>query len=184
MPVLTNDTETTSISSDSTTDAIDPISIDPNAVTSPTILTSLLTSPTPGTTSEQGCDCKDLVDTNDEGNCKGSINDHFGKVICYVEQPTSCSDARDSVEYAGEKYSALACTNGDDDDDDDYDDDDDDDDDEDSDGDGLPDDEATSISSDSTTDPIVVTSTITLTSLPEAPTPGTTTEQGCDCKDL
>ena len=52
------------------------------------------------------------MDPNDEGNCKGSINKHFGKVICYVEQPTSCSDARDSVEYAGEKYSALACTNG------------------------------------------------------------------------
>ena len=52
--VLTNDTETTSISSDSTTDAIDPISIDPNAVTSPTILTSLLTSPTPSTNTEQG----------------------------------------------------------------------------------------------------------------------------------
>ena len=52
------------------------------------------------------------MDTNDEGNCKGSINKHFGKVICYVEQPTSCSDARDSVEYAGEKYSALACTVG------------------------------------------------------------------------
>merc|ERR1711990_496976 len=59
-----------------------------------------------------GCDCKDLVDPKDEGNCKGSINKHFGKVICYVEQPTSCSDARDSVEYAGEKYSALACTVG------------------------------------------------------------------------
>ena len=52
------------------------------------------------------------MDPNDEGNCKGSINKHFGKVICYVEQPTSCSDARDSVEYAGEKYSALACTVG------------------------------------------------------------------------
>ena len=59
-----------------------------------------------------GCDCKDLVDPKDEGNCTGSINLHFGKVICYVEQPTSCSDARDSVEYAGEKYSALACTVG------------------------------------------------------------------------
>ena len=52
--VLTNDTETTSISSDSTTDAIDPISIDPNAVTSPTTLTSLPTTPAPGTTTEQG----------------------------------------------------------------------------------------------------------------------------------
>ena len=52
--VLTNDTETTSISSDSTSDPIDPISIDPNAVTSPTTLTSLPTNPTPGTTSEQG----------------------------------------------------------------------------------------------------------------------------------
>ena len=50
------------------------------------------------------------MDTNDEGNCKGSINKHFGKVICYVEQPTSCSDARDSVVHAGEKYSAQACT--------------------------------------------------------------------------
>merc|ERR1711936_862782 len=27
-----------------------------------------------------GCDCKDLVDPKDEGNCKGSINKHFGKV--------------------------------------------------------------------------------------------------------
>ena len=52
------------------------------------------------------------MDTNDEGNCKGSINKHFGKVICYVEQPTSCSDARDSVAISGEKYSALACAAG------------------------------------------------------------------------
>ena len=52
------------------------------------------------------------MDTNDEGNCKGSINEHFGKVICYVEQPTSCSDARDSVAISGEKYSALACAAG------------------------------------------------------------------------
>merc|ERR1711874_561246 len=59
-----------------------------------------------------GCDCKDLVDPKDEGNCTGSINLHFGKVICYVEQPTSCSDARDSDFYAGEKYSAQACTVG------------------------------------------------------------------------
>merc|ERR1712241_627656 len=60
----------------------------------------------------KSCDCKDLVDAKGEGNCKGSINKHFGKVICYVEQPTSCSDAHDSVVYAGEKYSALACTVG------------------------------------------------------------------------
>ena len=50
------------------------------------------------------------MDPKGEGNCTGSKNGHFGKVICYVEQPTSCSDARDSVVYAGEKYSALACS--------------------------------------------------------------------------
>ena len=58
------------------------------------------------------CACKDLVDHKGEGNCAGSKNGHFGKVICYVEQPTSCSDARDSVVHAGEKYSAQACTVG------------------------------------------------------------------------
>ena len=44
------------------------------------------------------------------GNCKGPISWYLGNVICYVEQPTSCSDARDSVVHAGEKYSAQACT--------------------------------------------------------------------------
>ena len=58
------------------------------------------------------CACKDLVDQKGEGNCAGSKNGHFGKVICYVEQPTSCSDARDSVVHPGEKYSAQACTVG------------------------------------------------------------------------
>ena len=46
------------------------------------------------------------------GNCKGPISWYLGNVICYVEQPTSCSDARDSVAIAGEKYSALACAAG------------------------------------------------------------------------
>ena len=52
------------------------------------------------------------MDHKGEGNCAGSKNGHFGKVICYVEQPTSCSDARDSVVHPGEKYSAQACTVG------------------------------------------------------------------------
>ena len=46
--VLTNHTETTSISSDSTTE------IDPTVVTSSTTLTSLPTTSTPGTTAEEG----------------------------------------------------------------------------------------------------------------------------------
>ena len=46
------------------------------------------------------------------GNCKGPISWYLGNVICYVEQPTSCSDARDSVAISGEKYSALACAAG------------------------------------------------------------------------
>jgi len=63
--VLTNDTETTSISSDSTTDPIDPISIDPNAVTSPTSPSDIPTTPTPGTTTEQ-------VDGSGDGSGEGS----------------------------------------------------------------------------------------------------------------
>ena len=46
--VLSNHTQTTSISSDSTTE------INPTVVTSPTTLTSLSTTSTPGTTTEQG----------------------------------------------------------------------------------------------------------------------------------
>ena len=55
------------------------------------------------------CTCKDLVNENGGGKCtKESWRSH-NKVYCYVNQPTSCNDALDSINLPGEKYSAQAC---------------------------------------------------------------------------
>jgi len=60
-------------------------------------------------TTELDCTCKDKVNHKGMGNCKGARSNHFGKVACYVNQPTSCSDARHSNHFPEEMYSAEAC---------------------------------------------------------------------------
>ena len=59
-----------------------------------------------------GCTCKDLVNEEGMGNCQGTPSVHFKRVACYVNQPTSCKDARVSGKKPGEKYSAEACSRG------------------------------------------------------------------------
>ena len=51
-----------------------------------------------------GCTCKDLVDDNGDGNCN--------YLHCYVNQPSTCSDVKDSGVLQGEQWSKLACNNG------------------------------------------------------------------------
>ena len=60
---------------------------------------------------ENTCICKDLVNKNGVGNCKGvkpsQFNgDHFA---CYVIQPSNCTDLKTSGTNPGEKLSAEAC---------------------------------------------------------------------------
>ena len=57
------------------------------------------------------CSCKDLVSNDGRGNCKGTKVARQGKVrvICYVNQPSYCSDLEDSVKLPGEQHSAEAC---------------------------------------------------------------------------
>ena len=53
-----------------------------------------------------GCNCKDFVNPNGYGNC----NKKYKKgPICYVNQPTSCSDIKPSKSNAGERLSWEAC---------------------------------------------------------------------------
>ena len=55
------------------------------------------------------CTCKNLVNKDGIGNCEGTKSVAFGKVACYVNQPSSCSDLKNSGTNPGEKYSAVAC---------------------------------------------------------------------------
>ena len=43
---------------------------------------------------------------NGHGNCQNEIN---GKALCYVTQPSSCTDLKSSIAFPGEKYSYEAC---------------------------------------------------------------------------
>ena len=57
------------------------------------------------------CSCKNLVSKDGHGNCKGTRVPKEGqmRVICYVSQPSYCSDLEDSDTLPGEKHSAAAC---------------------------------------------------------------------------
>ena len=52
--------------------------------------------------------CKDFIGASGQGNCK----DFNGKPLCYVTQPSSCSDLQDSQTNPGEKFSFTACSKG------------------------------------------------------------------------
>ena len=60
------------------------------------------------------CSCHDLISENGFGSCqKKSSNDHFkGSPVCYVNQPSNCTDLYTSVTNPGEKASAEACKIG------------------------------------------------------------------------
>ena len=57
------------------------------------------------------CNCKDFVNDGGFGNCfkRSGHSKHDGNVVCYVEQPSTCSDLIDSRSNPGEKISAEAC---------------------------------------------------------------------------
>lgn len=57
------------------------------------------------------CTCKDFVNDGGFGNCfkRSGHSKHGGKAVCYVEQPSTCSDLIDSKANPGEKVSAEAC---------------------------------------------------------------------------
>ena len=52
------------------------------------------------------CQCKYFIGSTGLGNC---VKEWEGSKICYVRQPSSCHDLKNSSEYAEEKYSAEAC---------------------------------------------------------------------------
>ena len=54
-----------------------------------------------------GCSCIDFTNNYNGqtyGNCQGSGNSR----LCYVNDPTTCSDAKDS-QNTNKKYSRVAC---------------------------------------------------------------------------
>merc|ERR1711962_1671732 len=65
----------------------------------------------PEVESDPSCTCKDLINRHGQGNCQGNPSNVFrGKKICYVNQPTTCPDAKGSRgSNPGEKFSARAC---------------------------------------------------------------------------
>ena len=57
------------------------------------------------------CKCKDFINRNNVGNCKGKKPSQFRRkfVACYVTQPSGCTDLKDSATNPGEKLSVNAC---------------------------------------------------------------------------
>ena len=57
---------------------------------------------------ETSCTCKNLLSPAGGGNCL-KVDTTTGKWSCYVNQPTSCSDALTSIALPGEMYSSEPC---------------------------------------------------------------------------
>ena len=57
------------------------------------------------------CLCKDFINSGGRGNCltDSQSNKHNGRKMCYVVQPSGCSDLVDSGANPGEKFSEEAC---------------------------------------------------------------------------
>ena len=57
--------------------------------------------------------CNDFVNSNGYGKCKkeSPTSKHQGGKMCYVFQPSNCTDLVDSGTDPGEQYSAVACGN-------------------------------------------------------------------------
>ena len=71
--------------------------------------TTITETTTITTALSQGCTCKMFMNGGGWGNCQKSNDGH---VMCYVKQPSSCSDVRDSGSNPGEQYSYDACLQG------------------------------------------------------------------------
>ena len=61
-----------------------------------------------------GCTCHDFINPNGYGKCnKASSYEHIkNKAVCYVNQPSNCSDLAYSTTNRGKKFSAEACELG------------------------------------------------------------------------
>ena len=61
--------------------------------------------------SKVDCSCHDYINANGYGQCKkGSSYEHVkGKKVCYVNQPSNCTDLTYSSTDPGKKFSAQAC---------------------------------------------------------------------------
>ena len=55
------------------------------------------------------CSCSDYINENGIGNCTKRISLFNWKYICYVNQPSSCSDLMDSGTNVGKQISGEAC---------------------------------------------------------------------------
>lgn len=63
------------------------------------------------TDSNVDCSCHEYINANGYGQCKkGSSYEHVkGKKVCYVNQPSNCTDLTYSSTDPGKKFSAQAC---------------------------------------------------------------------------
>ena len=61
--------------------------------------------------SGSSCQCKDLINQNNVGNCKGKKPSQFRRkfAACYVTQPSGCTDLKNSSTNPGELLSVNAC---------------------------------------------------------------------------
>lgn len=53
-----------------------------------------------------GCNCKDFINPNGYGNCN---KEYKRGPLCYVNQPSSCTDLMKSGSNKGERVSWQAC---------------------------------------------------------------------------
>ena len=51
--------------------------------------------------------CIDYINSHGYGNCK---KEFYGKVVCYVSIPSSCSDVQESANAPGKLFSFEACS--------------------------------------------------------------------------
>ena len=60
------------------------------------------------------CSCHDMVNSHGFGRCqKKLLNEHFDdQHVCYVNQPSNCSDLYTSQTNPGAKVSSVACSTG------------------------------------------------------------------------
>ena len=66
--------------------------------------------PPPPTVTVGDCSCSNYVTKTGYGNCEKDLRRKG--VICYVNEPSTCNDLRESSRYDHRRYSWEACRNG------------------------------------------------------------------------
>ena len=59
-----------------------------------------------------GCTCHDFMNNAGYGQCRKRGYKHDYTHVCYVNQPSNCSDMYASITDPGKKVSAEACAKG------------------------------------------------------------------------